>query len=75
MGKIIQIEVSDWIDEKEILNIVESYVETKMPDSVTREEFIRFSKIDPEDIVEFPPDEELETLKELRKKAGERYRF
>ncbi len=72
MGKIIQIEVPDWVDEEEIIGIVKNYLEEKLPDSVTKEEFIRNSKINLEDIVEFSPENELKTLEELRRKAKER---
>ena len=75
MGKIIRIEVPDWVDEKEIKDVVERYVELKLPDSVTREEYISFANVKLEEIVEFSPDEEFKILKELREKAKRRCQF
>ena len=75
MGKVIQIEVPDWVDEKEVKDIVERYVELKLPENATREEYISFTNINLEEIVEFSPDEESKILKELRDKARERCQF
>ena len=75
MGKVIQIEVPDWIDEKEVKDIVERYVELKLPESATRDEYISLANVDLEEIVEFSPDEEFKILKELRDKARERCQF
>ncbi len=75
MTKQIIIEVPDWVDEKEIKDIVERYVELKLPESATREEYISLANVDLEEIVEFSPDEEFKILKELRDKARERCQF
>jgi len=75
MPKQIVIEVPDWINEREIRDIVERYVELKLPDSVTKEEYIDLLKIDVDEIVEFPLDEELKTLKKLREKAKDGCQF
>jgi len=72
MGKIIQIEVPDWVDEEDIKKIVKSYLEENLSDSVTKEEFARNSGINPEEIVEFSTEKELKILEELRKEAKKR---
>ena len=75
MPKQIVVEVPDWINEKEIRDIVERYIELKLPDSATKEEYIEFLKVDVDEIVEYPLDKESKILKELRKKAKERCQF
>ena len=42
MPKHIAIEVPDWIDERDIMDIIEKYIEMKLPSSATREEYIAF---------------------------------
>ena len=42
MAKTISINIPDWIDEKEIMEIIEKYIELKLPDSVARQEYIKF---------------------------------
>jgi len=73
MAKTISINIPDWMDEKEIMEIIEKYIELKLPDSVTRQEYIKFMKINLEEIVEL--NEEIKILKKLREKAKERCQF
>ncbi len=75
MGKVIWIEVPDWIDEKSIKDMVRAYVRSKLPDSVTREEYTKYMGIDVKDIVEHPPEKELKILDEMRKKSEKRCRY
>jgi len=75
MPKQIILDVPEWVDENEIRDLVENLIEVKLPDSASKEEYLEFLKIDPNEIVEFPINEEIETLKELRKKAKERCLF
>ncbi len=72
MEKIIRIEVPDRVDEKDVKDLVERYVELKLPDSITREKYISLANVKLEEIVEFSPDEEFKILKELREKAKKR---
>jgi hypothetical protein len=73
--KHIAIEVPDWIDEKDIIDIIEKYIEMKLPSSATREEYISFLKINIDEIVEYDINRELEILKETRRKAWKRCQF
>ncbi|NOZ59436.1 MAG: hypothetical protein GXO66_07680 [Euryarchaeota archaeon] len=75
MPKQIVLKVPEWVNERELKNLVENYIEAKLPDSASREEYIEFLKINPEEIVEYPIDKEIKNLKELRKKAKERCLF
>jgi len=75
MGKIIQIEVPDWVDEKEIKTLIDNYIESKLPDKVTREEYIKLANINLEEIVEYPTEKELEFLKEMREKEKKRVQW
>ncbi len=75
MGKIIQIEVPEWVDEKDVKEVVKRYIELKLSNGLTKEEYIDFVKIDVDEIVEYDLEEESKILEELRKKAKERCRF
>jgi len=60
---------------KKLKDFIERYVEYNLPNSVTKEEYVEFAKINVDDIVEFSFDEELRKLDELRRKAKERCQF
>lgn len=75
MPKQIVIEIPDWIDEEKLRGLIESYLESNLPDSATREEYIEFAKINIDDIADFSLNEELRKLDETRKKARERCQF
>ncbi|MGC8932336.1 MAG: hypothetical protein ACP5KE_06075 [Candidatus Methanodesulfokora sp.] len=75
MPKQIAIEVPDWIDEKDIRDVIEKYIEMKLPSSATREEYINFLKVDINEIVEYSIDRESEIVKEMREKSRGRCRF
>lgn len=73
--KRIAIEIPDWIDERDVRDLIEKYIEMRLPDSATREEYISFLKVNIDEIVEYDINRESEILKELRRKAEERCRF
>jgi len=75
MPKRVVVEVPDWVDERDVRSVVEKYVELMLPDSVSREEYVKLSGVRVEDIIELPMDEELKALRKLREKAKERCQF
>ncbi len=75
MGKVIQIQIPEWIDEKEIERVIEVYLETKLSDKVSREEYLKLVNVSEEEIVEFDYDTEIKTLEKLREKARKRCQF
>ncbi len=62
MPKQIVVEVPDWINEREIRDIVERYIELKLPDSATKEEYVEFLKVDVDEIVIQPKREVFPSL-------------
>jgi len=72
MAKQIVIEVPDWVDEKQIKELVEKYLELNFPDKLSREEYLRLININPKDIVKFDIEKEIKIVKKLRKKSNER---
>lgn len=75
MPKQIVIKIPEWIDEMEIRKIIENYVELKLQESASREEYINFLDINVDEIKEYSFDEEHRILEELRRKAKERCQF
>jgi len=72
VAKQIIIEVPDWVDEKQIKELVEKYLELNFPDKLSREEYLKLMSINPKDIVKFDIEKEIKIVKKLRKKSGER---
>ena len=72
MAKQIVIEVPDWVDEKQIKDLIEKYLELNFPDKLSREEYLRLININPKDIVKFDIEKEIKIVKKLRKKSNER---
>ncbi len=75
MPKKIVLKVPEWVNEREVKTLVENYIEARLPDSASIEEYIEFLKINPDEIVGYPIDEEIKNLKKLRNKAKERCLF
>lgn len=75
MVKQIIIKLPDWVDEKNIERVVRDYVELKLPDTASREEYTEFLEVDLDEIVEYPADKELKILRDTRKKAKNRCQF
>jgi len=75
MLKQIVMKVPYWVDEQDVKDLVESYIEMKLPDSASREEYIDFLEINVDDIVEYPIAEEAKILKTLRQKAKKRCQY
>ena len=63
------------VDERDVRSVVEWWVELMLPDSVSREEYVRLSGVRVEVVVGLSFDEVLRVLRELREKAKERCRF
>ncbi|RLI77004.1 hypothetical protein DRP05_11430 [Archaeoglobales archaeon] len=78
MGKIIQIEVPNWVDENDLKKLIlEKIVEEMRKDYVDMRFYnlylsLKFPK---SENVEFDLDEELKILKKMREKEKERVRW
>jgi len=72
MAKQIIIEVPEWVDEKQIKELVEKYLELNFSDKLSREEYLKLMSINPKDIVKFDIEKEIKIVKKLRKKSDER---